>query len=241
MTTTARTMTTRCGEHRTTKSAGPVPVWDVWIRLFHWSLALAVTFALVSGDTGWLFFEGHRLAGEIVLALVVFRICWSLVGSSNASLTALVVRPRRAVRHLLDLARGNTAPVRGHSASGGWAVLAMLALLGLQALSGLFIADEDEMLEGAFYGALPADVAGQLMDLHYVLADVILAIVLLHIAMVAVYAVRAGHDLVRPMITGRMPWPASTPPASYRAQGPWRGALVAALLAGGAGSLFAWW
>lgn len=42
-----------------------IRIWDLWIRLFHWSLAAIIVLLLVSGETGWMFLEWYRIAGEI--------------------------------------------------------------------------------------------------------------------------------------------------------------------------------
>lgn len=223
-------------------SAKPdVLIWDIWIRLFHWTLATAIIFLLVSGETGWQFFEWHRLVGEGVLALVLFRVCWGLVGSSNASLIRLIASPRRAFLHLRHLVSGKVEPERGHNAAGGYAVLLMLLLIGFQATSGLFIADEDELIEGVFYGVLSSSASDQLYTLHHWNAGLIKAVVILHVLMVLIYLLRAGQNLVKPMFSGRIQWPQDTALPELR-----RGESVLGLVLFGctvllAGWLFSWW
>ena len=85
-------------------SSSSALTWDVWVRLFHWSLALAVGFQLLSGLTGFEFYEWHNRVGEIVLALVLFRLLWGVVGSPNARLSELVAGPRAVLAHFAPLA-----------------------------------------------------------------------------------------------------------------------------------------
>ena len=144
-------------------------IWDIWIRVFHWSFAATVIFLLVSGETGFLFFDWHKFVGEFVLALLLFRIVWGFVGSSNARLIVLFVNPQRAINHLLHLIRGGVSQERGHNAAGGWAVVVMLVLIAFQAISGLFIADEDELIEGAFYGSVDYGISERLLQMHLLL------------------------------------------------------------------------
>lgn len=54
-------------------------VWDLPLRLFHWSLAGLTIFSIVTGHTGQM--EYHQLSGYAVLALVAFRIAWGFAGS----------------------------------------------------------------------------------------------------------------------------------------------------------------
>ncbi len=191
-------------------------VWDIWIRVFHWSLALAVGFLLLSGETGFLFYDWHRNVGEFVLALLLFRIVWGFVGSSNASLIGLVQHPRNVFVHLMSLLRGHGHQDRGHNAAGGWAVLLLIVLLSFQAISGMFIADEDELIEGAFYGELNSGMSERLLQLHHTVAEILMIFVAIHVAMVFFYLIRAGQNLITPMLTGHMKWSGQEKPPAVR-------------------------
>jgi len=218
-----------------------IRVWDGWIRGFHWSLVIAVFFQLVSGDTGWQFFEWHRYTGEFVLLLLLFRFGWSVIGSSNANLLALVVGPRKIISQLASLVAGRVTAHRGHDAPGGWAVIALLSLVLVQAVSGMFIADEEELIEGSFYGVLSSQQSDWLYRLHKWNAQLLQLVVLIHILAVGLYALRARRNLLLPMITGSMHWPRSQPLPVVRLQRAWRGWLLALFCLGGVGWLFSWW
>lgn len=183
-----------------------IKVWDLWVRLFHWSLVCTVGFQLISGQTGAGFFDWHRFAGEIVLALIVFRLLWGIVGSSNARLASFVSHPKHAIGHLRDLAKKSLHQERGHNAAGGWAVLAMLFLILVQAVTGMFISDDEEWVEGAFFGALPTDVSDTLYNIHHTNAVLLQVLVLVHITMIILYYVLGKQNLLKPMITGWMNW-----------------------------------
>jgi len=177
-----------------------MPRWDPWVRLFHWSLALSVGFLLLSGATGIGFFDWHRVIGELALSLVVFRLAWGAIGPANARLLSLMRGPRAVAAHVRHLAARDVPPEPGHNAAGGWAVLLMLALVGFQGLSGTLIADEDEFVEGRFYGALGSDAGDTLYRLHHLNAELLQIIVLVHVAMIAVYAVWGRRNLLLPML-----------------------------------------
>jgi len=222
------------------KSGVSTKIWDIWIRAFHWVLAGCICFMLFSGETGFLFFEWHRKVGEFVLALLLFRLLWGFVGSSNAGLFGLIVNPKRAFSHLNQLVRGDVKQTRGHNAAGGWAVLILLLLITFQAVSGLFIADEDELLEGAFYGAINYDLSVRLLHLHHTNAQVLLILVGIHVFMVFAYLIRAGTNLITPMITGRMNWTASTEPPPVKFTQPLIGLILIVASVGIVGLLVNW-
>ena len=217
-----------------------VRIWDLWIRAFHWALAASVAFLLLSGSTGFLFIEWHRRIGEFVLLLIVFRILWSVIGSSNSRLIKLIANPLRAFAHLKHLLSGAVPQERGHNAAGGWAVLAMLLLIAFQAISGLFIADEDELIEGAFYGAIEYDLSEQLLYLHQLNAELLMILLGVHVLMVLLYLVRAGQNLITPMFTGRVRWLDKATPPTVRFTANWIGLVLFATCAASIAWILGW-
>lgn len=217
-----------------------VRIWDVWVRLFHWALAVSVLFQLVNGETGWEFYDWHRLVGEFVLALVIFRVLWGLFGSSNARLSTLIASPKAALLHLKNLLRRTSHAERGHNAAGGWAVLVLLLILAVQAITGMFIADEDEYIEGALYGSVSGDLTSLLYTIHAFNAGLIQLMVGLHILMVLVYLVYAKQNLIKPMLSGTMPWSSNASPPSVKFQPVWLGAVMLATALGAVGLLTGW-
>jgi len=217
-----------------------IAVWDLWIRLFHWSLASAVLFLLISGETGFQFYEWHRYAGEFVLLLLVFRLLWGVVGSSNVRFSALLHHPFKAVLHLIDLLKRNVADARGHNAAGSWAIILMIISLLTQALTGLFIADEDELVEGAFYGNLGSDLTDLFYKVHHINAELLMILVGLHVGMIILYWLIAGKNLVLPMITGKMHWPTHSTPPAVELQRWWVGLLCLLVVSAGIAWLVDW-
>ena len=181
-----------------------ITVWDIWVRLCHWSLALAVTVSLVSGKTGFAFYSLHKLSGEIVLTLIAFRIAWGFVGSSTARLLPLLKSPLAAISELRSLATKRTSRRGyGHNAAGGYATLGLLLLCAVQGVTGQFIADHDSLMEGRFHGRFGEHTTHLIHDIHHMLGGVLLAFVVIHIAMIMVYLLYAKTNLITPMITGR--------------------------------------
>ena len=206
-----------------------VLIWDIWIRLFHWSVAVSVVFMLVSGSTGWMFFDWHRTVGEAVMVLVGFRILWGIVGSSNARLWQLVRSPRAALGHFRDFFKRRLHSERGHNAAGSWAVLAMLAMIMVQAGTGFFIADEDELIEGALYGNLSSATSDLLYRIHRTNAELLQIVVIVHVIMVFAYLLFGRQNLISPMIHGSMTWLSSTPVPAVFFQSRWVGAVLLAI------------
>ena len=74
------------------------PVWDLPVRLFHWSLLPLVVTAWVSAEEGYM--DVHAWCGYTALTLVSCRILWGLVGSQNARFRTFVRGPRAIIAYL---------------------------------------------------------------------------------------------------------------------------------------------
>ncbi len=205
-------------------------VWDLPTRLFHWALVLLILAAFLSEDNR----EVHERVGIALLALVLFRVIWGLIGGRYARFTSFLRGPKAVLEHLHDLRYPNSPPHVGHNAAGGWMVALLLALVLGQAMSGLFTNDMI-LYVGPLADLIPESLSEQITSLHKIMSNVILAAVALHIAAVLVYFVWKKQNLVRPMLTGRNPQvsDASLPPLRDRAPPLWR-ALLALALAGAA-------
>jgi cytochrome b len=204
----------------------PVRVWDLPTRLFHWAIVVLVGFSWLSAQYNWM--EWHLLSGYAILALLLFRLVWGLVGSATARFGQFLAGPLATLRHLAHLARREPDHEVGHNAAGGWMVLLMLLLLAVQAVTGLF-ANDDALTEGPLASHVDKSTSDWLSHIHRVNFTFIEILVAAHILAVLTYAVLKRHDLVRPMVTGRKYLPADTP--RPRMASLWLALVVAALAA----------
>ncbi len=187
-----------------------VKVWDGWVRLVHWSIVLLLGLSWWSIQTGRM--QLHYLSGYTILALVLFRIGWGFVGSDTARFSQFLRSPLAALRHLREFRRRELEPEIGHNPAGGWMVLILLLLLLAQPLTGLF-ANTGYGDYGPLAKSVSEETSDWLTGLHHRNFKLILAAASLHILAVAAHALLKGQNLVRPMLTGRKPLPATaTPP-----------------------------
>lgn len=184
---------------RTSSGTAIVRVWDLPTRLFHWSLAGLVAALWASGEFGKL--EVHMQLGQAALALILFRIVWGIVGSRTARFSDFVRGPAAVRAYLLAARRGAVRSI-GHNPLGAYSVLALLALVLLQAGSGLFASD-DIMTEGPLTHLVSAGTVSLLSSVHRIGFKLLLAFIILHLAAVAFYRLIKKDDLVGAMITGR--------------------------------------
>lgn len=184
-------MASEAGSHRPR-----VRVWDLPTRLFHWLLVVAVGVMWWTGKAEKM--QLHMLAGSLVLGLLVFRILWGFIGGSTARFANFIRGPRAVMSYLNDRA----AHVLGHNPLGGWSVAAMLLVLCAQVGLGLFASDEDGIDAGPLSHYLSFARAQALGHYHHLLFNAILALMALHVAAIAFYALFRRNNLIGPMLHG---------------------------------------
>ena len=175
-------------------------VWDLPVRVTHWALVLAVAGCWATHYAGVEWFTWHRRLGYTVLVLVTFRIVWGFVGTRHARFASFVRGPRVLLAYLRE--RGPATV--GHNPLGALSVIALLALLLLQAATGLF-ANDEIMNMGPFYGWIAPELSNRITSLHRASSEWQLVLIGLHVAAVAFYVRVRRQPLVDAMITGRKP------------------------------------
>jgi cytochrome b len=199
-----------------------VKVWDLPLRLFHWLLVAAVVTAFVSAKIGGNAMVWHGRAGLAVIGLLAFRIVWGFVGSTYARFVNFLAGPATIRAYLTG-----EWEALGHNPLGALSVLAFLALLAAQTITGLF-ANDDISYQGHLYPLAGADLSGQLTALHKLFEPALIVLVVLHLAAIAFYLRVKKRNLVKPMITG---WKEITEPV----EPPRGGGVVAFLIAAAVG------
>lgn len=176
-----------------------VRVWDLPTRLFHWALVAGMLGLAITGTVGGNAMVWHFQLGYAVLALLLFRLVWGLVGGRWSRFGAFVYAPQTMIRYL----KGHSQPEHGvgHNPIGALSVFAMLTMVLVQVASGLL--SDDEI---AFAGPLTGFVSGDTVSLAtWFHADIgkwlLLGLVLLHVAAIALYQ-RRKHNLVAAMLHG---------------------------------------
>jgi cytochrome b len=71
-----------------------VRVWDLPTRFFHWTLAAGVVALGISGTVGGNAMVWHFRLGYAVLALLLFRLVWGLVGGRWSRFGAFLFGPQ---------------------------------------------------------------------------------------------------------------------------------------------------
>lgn len=188
MTTTRIPQQTAWQPGRADETSATVKVWDRFVRVFHWGLVASFVTAYLTGDE---IEDLHIWAGYSAAALVALRLVWGFIGTPFARFSHFVKSPASVLRYLSDIVSGREARYIGHNPAGGAMVMALLAMLVALSITGILM-------------TTPAYAHSEaLEEVHEVLANGTLALVVLHIGGVILASVRHRENLARAMITGR--------------------------------------
>lgn len=173
-----------------------IQVWDLPVRIFHWSLVLLVGLLFLTASIGAL--DLHGLAGESVLALVIFRLIWGVVGSQTARFIDFL----GGAAAMWQYVRRRRSKSLGHNPIGGWMVVTLLAVLFAQACTGL-LANDGILFQGPLAHLIIQEYSDAASTIHHALADMLGILIAVHVSAILLYWLLAKENLVAPMLTGK--------------------------------------
>ena len=213
-----------------------VLVWDVPTRLFHWLLVTATITAFVTGfivPDWWL--DVHRMAGYVIVALLIFRFVWAEFGSEYSRLGSFTYSPKETLGHLRAVLLLSPRQYIGHNPAGAAMIFALAFVLCSLVLTGLLIEAGEEKI-GPLAGITSYAVGNVAKTVHPVLVVILVLMVAGHITGVIVESALTRENLVTTMITGYKFIPAGTTlPALRRPR--WRPALACWVVVVGASAM----
>ena len=174
-----------------------IRVWDLPIRLFHWLLVACVVGSLICVNIGGNAIQWHAYFGYSILTLLIFRIIWGFIGSTHARFASFLPN-REAITNYLQ---GKSPRFLGHNPIGALSVFALLLVLSIQAVTGLFV-DDEIAFQGPLSKYLSESSVSFFSEVHESNQVVIYILIAIHIAAIWYYKKLKGEDLIRPMISG---------------------------------------
>jgi cytochrome b len=191
------------------KQAIEVRVWDLFVRVFHWTLASAVLVAWATDEPMRL----HSWLGYIAAILVVLRVIWGFIGPEQTRFVSFVRGPKLVFDYLAGLIRFSSPRYLGHSPAGGAMIVALLIMIAATAGTGMANLAADRGA-GPLAGVIekverpprePGRPRPQLFwkQVHETIANITLVLIVLHVLGVAAASIAHRENLVWAMITGR--------------------------------------
>lgn len=175
-------------------------IWDWPTRLFHWVLVILIVALWWSAEEREM--ELHRQLGQVMLGLLVFRIYWGFAGSRTSQFTGFIKWPGAIFAYVGGLLKPDYKPAVGHNPLGGLSVIAMLLVLAAQVVLGLFAVDVDGMESGPLSRHVEFDTGRLASDWHETMFNVLVGLIVLHLAAIAFYQLFKRTNLIGPMVTG---------------------------------------
>jgi cytochrome b len=211
-------------QERHEEESDTVKVWDVFVRVFHWTLVLsfAVAYFTEDGALNW-----HVYAGYLIAGLIIFRLIWGVIGSQYARFSQFIYPPSTVVSYLKEIKAGSPTHYLGHNPAGGYMILSLLFMLTVTTYTGLKVYG----IEG--HGPLASDIQLSIIsnavaddddddddkskeahekgeseeeefweEIHEVAANITLLLIFLHVLGVIVSSRLHKENLARAMVTG---------------------------------------
>lgn len=188
----------------------PTPIWDSFVRGYHWLQAGSVVGLWYTGTEGLM--DWHFTIAYMLLALLLSRLIWGVVGSETAQFRHFIHSPSTVISYFKSLRQkdNSTRQHPGHNPAGGYMVLIFFLLLSVQLITGLF-ANDDILSEGPFAQYVSGEVSSLLTQVHAINFNLLLAAIGIHLGAITLYLVRK-ENLIKPMISGSKVLPASVAP-----------------------------
>lgn len=182
-------------------------------------------------DMRWHFWFGYA-----TLALIGYRIVWGLCGSQTSRFADFVRGPNAALRYIRLQMSANPPASVGHNPLGGWSVLALLASVLVQAISGFFSSD-DIVTDGPLVPHVSVTTVKLMTSVHHWNENILLILIGLHIVTVLAYLLLKRENLIAPMFSGHKQMSVAQPLRFVTAW--W--ALAALILCAAAVATLVWW
>lgn len=190
-----------------------VKVWDLFVRISHWSLVVGIVAAFFTAER-WP--EVHETIGYAIGIVVALRIIWGFVGPRHARFSDFVRGPSAVRSYLVSLLALRGRRYIGHSPAGGAMVVLLLALVTVVVSTGIVTEERREAVVAQSVteaGPSTAQVAvakgeeqeteSLIGEIHEAAANLLLVFVPLHILGVLLASIAHRENLLQAMFTGR--------------------------------------
>lgn len=164
-----------------------IVVWDVPTRVFHWLMVLCFTGAFLTAESDALR-PVHVTLGYTMGGLLAFRLVWGLIGPRHARFASFVRGPRAVMHYVRSLVAGRPERHVGHNPAGAVAIVALLAGTVLLVASG--------------WATYRLGAGEWVEELHEIVANLMLALVVVHVLGVLASSWLHRENLVGAMLHG---------------------------------------
>lgn len=156
---------------------------------------LCVSASIATGLSNGEYIEWHQYFGITVLCLILFRIYWGFAGTR----TALFKNFFPTVTCIKNYMK-NPDQITGHNPFGAMSVFAMLGLLLLQTISGLFSFEEESEFYAPLSVLITEELSIKITGWHIELVNAVLVLLGFHLLAIAYHQVIKGRPIIEAML-----------------------------------------
>ena len=184
--------------------AGEIKVWDLFVRIFHWTLVVGFFIAYLSEED---MIGLHVWSGYLVFSLVLLRVTWGFIGSLYARFSDFVYGPGEIVRYVSQVISFRAPRHFGHNPAGGAMIVLLLMCLFVTAFTGMVLYGVETQSGVLGHLASLLGVIGEqgeeiFEDMHEFFANLTVVLVVIHVGGVIYESLLHKENLVRSMFTG---------------------------------------
>ncbi len=177
-----------------------IKVWDIVVRLFHWSLVVTFLICIITEDSSTV----HIYSGYFIILLITVRFIWGFIGTEYARFKSFIVAPGVVFQYLKDMLKNNNQRYLGHNPAGSAMILTLITSITITCVTGLVLYAVDDhsgplaLLIGNGYGHYE-DI---LEEAHEFFSNFSLFLIVFHVSGVIIAGKQHNENLVKSMING---------------------------------------
>ncbi len=177
-----------------------VKVWDIVVRLFHWSLVSTFFICFITEDSSKL----HIYSGYLIITLIALRFIWGFVGSKHARFKDFIVTPVVAIEYLKDIVKNKNKRYLGHNPAGTAMIVVLITSIIITCVTGvvLYAVDDHSGPLAFLFSGEHEYLENTLEEIHEFFSDFSLVLVVFHVSGVMVAGKQHNENLVKSMING---------------------------------------
>lgn len=175
-------------------------VWDIWVRISHWLMAILFVLAIISSKTEN--YDVHVIVSSLLVGVVLFRIIWGFVGSENTKIKVLFSNIKGWSKQLTTIFSRQPVFHTSHTAIGSLMSLVILLLLLSQGFSSLFFKDfEDYTYVGILASYFP-EFKDLSKSIHEIVGNTLIFLTIFHVLASLYYWIWKRSNLIWLLVTG---------------------------------------
>ncbi|VAW96442.1 Cytochrome b [hydrothermal vent metagenome] len=177
-----------------------VKVWDIVVRLFHWTLVGTFLICFITEDSSRL----HIYSGYLIIVLISFRFIWGFIGSKYARFKDFIVAPAIIIQYLKDIVKNKNKRYLGHNPAGAAMIVALITSITITCVSGviLYAVDDHSGPLAFLFNGEHEYLENILEEVHEFFSNFSVILIVFHVLGVIVAGKQHNENLIKSMING---------------------------------------